>query len=180
MPIGSLSFRRDGIKVSKPRVSSMGTTWRNGNVGMRSEDCGTANVGAVVVTLIDDVTGVTPSAGVTEAGVGVQVTVAGAPVQVSATAELKPPTGVTVAVTLPGLPCVRVNVAAAVSVKSGVVTATPLPLSATVCGLVESLSVKTSEAVSAEATEGSKVTLTVQLAPAAKVPAAQVLAEVMA
>src|SRR5450432_3293561 len=104
MPIGSLSFRTDGIKLSKPSASRMGMTWRNGSAGMRSKDCGTANAGAVVVILMDDVTGVTPSAGVTEAGVGVQVTVAGAPVQVSATAELMPPTGVTVAVTLPGLP----------------------------------------------------------------------------
>jgi hypothetical protein len=66
-------------------------------------------------------------------------------------------------------------------VKLGVVTATPVPLKATLCGLRESLSVKTNEAVSAAAAEGSNVTLTVQLPPGAMEPAAaQVLAEVIA
>ena len=130
--------------------------------------------------MIEEVTGVTPSVGVTEAGVGVHVTVAGAPVQVKATAELNPATGVTVAVTLPAEPWATVSVAGAVRVKSGVVTLTPVPVNATFCGLVESLSVNTRVAVSVAATDGPKVTLTVQLAPAAIAPAAHVLAEVIA
>jgi hypothetical protein len=79
-------------------------TWRIGSLGIQLDGCGKTSEAAVVVTSIDEVTGVTPLAGVTEAGVGVQVTVAGAPVQVRATAELNPAAGVTVAVTLPEEP----------------------------------------------------------------------------
>lgn len=72
---------------------------------------------AVVAIVTVDVTGVIPSAGVTEAGAGVHVADAGAPVQASATAELNPPIGVTVTVKVTELPAVTVAVAGAVTVK---------------------------------------------------------------
>ena len=58
-----------------------------------------------------------------------------------------------------------------------VACATPVPDSATVCGLSAALSVKVSDPVSAPSTVGENVTLTVHFAPAASVPG-QVFAEI--
>jgi hypothetical protein len=140
--------------------------------GVRS-DGGT--IKAVVVTVTVDVCGA-----VIEAGTGVHVesvSVEGS-AQVSATAELNPPIGVTVTVYVAGEPFVTVAVAGATpSVKSGGVFE-PAPVREIVCGLVLSPSVRTRFAVSAPTTVGLNVTLTVQVlvAPAGMLPP-HVLAE---
>jgi hypothetical protein len=117
----------------------------------------------VVVTDRVAVTGVTPSAGVTDAGEIVHVASAGAPAQASDTAVLNPPRGVTVTVTLPEAPWFTFNVAGAETSKSQ-----PDPVSAIICGLLLALWVivrvpwgRAPKAV------GENVTLIVQVAPEA-------------
>jgi hypothetical protein len=80
--------------------------------GNKIGDVGTNPGGtkAVVVTDRVAVTGVTPSAGVTVAGLMVQVASAGAPEQASETGWLNPPTGVIVTVAEPLEPAVTVKV----------------------------------------------------------------------
>jgi hypothetical protein len=83
----------------------------------------------VVVRESCAVTAVTPSAGVTEAGVIVHVASVGAPVQVSETALLNPPIGVTVTLAVPEDPCVTASVGGALTLKSGAIFE-PVPESA--------------------------------------------------
>ena len=120
---------------------------------------------ACAVNVSADVVG-----GVMEAGLRVQMEFAGAPAQVSATAELKPFVGFTVIVTgVLTAPCATVTVVgAAPSVKSGG-GLVPFPVRLTVCGLPPALSVTVKVPVRAPATVGVNVTLIVQLAPAASV-----------
>jgi len=80
---------------------------------------------AVVVTVTCAVCAVVPSAAVT-GETTTQVVPAGAPVQVSATAWLNPPSGVIVALNFSGAAGVTVPDGGAVSVKSH-----PLPFSGT-------------------------------------------------
>jgi len=143
--------------------------------GVRGDGGGT--IKAVVVTVTVDVCGA-----VIEAGTGVHVesvSVEGS-TQVSATAELNPPVGVTVTVYVAGEPFVTVAVAGATpSVKSGGVFE-PAPVREIVCGLVLSPSVRTRFAVSAPTTVGLNVTLTVHSLAGDTpdgIPPVQVLAE---
>src|SRR5947208_2305740 len=108
--------------------------------------------------------------GVMEAGLRAQVEFAGAPAQVSATAELKPFVGFTVIVTgVLTAPWATVTVVgAAPSVKSGG-GLVPFPVRLTVCGLPPALSVMVKVPVRAPATVGVNVTLIMQFAPAASV-----------
>src|ERR1700682_2861190 len=132
------------------------------DMGEAGMDCGGTR--AVVVTESCAVTGVTPSAGVTDAGEIVHVASAGAPVQASDTALLNPPIGVTVTVAVPEEPWFTLSVAGALTLKSGGMFE-PVPERLTDWGLELSLSVKTSFADSAAATEGLNVTFTLQDAP---------------
>jgi hypothetical protein len=120
---------------------------------------------ACAVNVSADVVG-----GVMEAGLRAQEDFAGAPAQVSATAELKPFVGFTVIVTaVLTAPCATVTVVgAALSVKSGGVFV-PVPVSPTVCGLFAALSVMVRVPVRVPVAVGVNVTLIVQLALAANV-----------
>lgn len=107
--------------------------------------------------------------GVTEVGLSVHVEPAGAPEQVSATelAKLFKPT--TVTVTLAGEPAATlVDMGETATVKSAVVVV-PVPVSVAVCGLPAKLSATLKVALTAPVAVGEKVTLIVQLAPAASV-----------
>src|SRR5260370_40157042 len=103
---------------NKDRASSTGTICRIhiGGIGM----LGGTNVKPAVETVTTDVTGVTPSAGVTGV-VGRHVTGITAPVHVSATAWLKPPSGVRVTLKLAVFPLCTVKVAGAGRVESQLV-----------------------------------------------------------
>jgi len=105
-----------------------------------------------------------------EAGLRVQEDFAGAPAQVSATAELKPFVGFTVIVTgVLTAPCATVTVVgAALSVKSGGVFV-PVPVSVTVWGLPAALSVMVNVPGRVPVAVGVNVTLIVQFAFAASV-----------
>src|SRR5467141_1122412 len=118
---------------------------------------------ACAVNVSADVVG-----GVMEAGLTVQMEFAGAPAQVSATAELKPFVGFTVIVTgVLTAPCATVTVVgAALSVKSGGVFV-PVPVSVTICGLLAASSVMVKVPGRVPVAVGINVTLIVQLAPAA-------------
>src|SRR5262249_39800846 len=85
------------INDSSSKAASRGTTCRIEIGGVRGDGGGTMR--AVVVTVTVDVCGVTPSVVVTDAGDAVHVPSfsVGVLVQVRSTCELKPPTGVTVA-----------------------------------------------------------------------------------
>jgi hypothetical protein len=113
---------------------------------------------------------VTPAdVGVTELGLNEQLEPAGAPVQVSATADVKPFNPFTVAVVFAAVPAAMLTlVGNAVTVKSGLVDV-PVPVSVAVCGLLASLSATLNVAVMSPAAFGVNVTLIVQLAPAASV-----------
>ena len=113
---------------------------------------------------------VTPlDVGVTDVGLSEHVEPAGAPVQVSATADVKLFRPVTVTVVFAVDPAATLSVVGdAAIVKSGVVPV-PVPVSAAVCGLLASLSATLKVAVTAPVAVGLKVTLIVQLAPAARV-----------
>src|SRR3981189_2190998 len=113
--------------------------------------------------LTAEVTGVTPSAGVTGL-TGVHVTGIVVPVQVTVTAWLKPFSGVMVTLKLPVSPFFTVTVAAAATVKSQ-----PVPVNGAVCGLPPASSVTVSVPVRAPNAVGAKVTLIVHVPAAAKV-----------
>src|SRR6266581_1476618 len=147
---------------NRDRASSSGTICRIDIGGRGVLGGGIIIPFAKMVTV--DVTGVTPSAGVTGL-VGVQVTGITAPAQATVTAWLKPPNGVIVTVKLPVFPFFTVTVAGAVSVKSQ-----PVPVNGTVCGLPPALSVTVSVPVRAPTAVGANVTLMVQFALAASVP----------
>lgn len=124
-------------------------------------------VRAVVVIVAVEVTPV--ELGVTEFGLSEQDEPAGAPVQVRATAEVKPFKPVTVTVVVAVAPAAMLKLAgAAATVKSGLVVV-PVPFSVAVCGLLASLSATLSVAVTAPVAVGVNVTLIVQLAPTANV-----------
>ena len=107
------------------------------------------------------------AARVTLVGVREQPASAGAPAHVRLTAPVKLFAEVTLRVKPTEPPAgVASEVGVALSVKSGVVEV-PVPVRATVCGLLGSLSVMTREADSAPIVEGEKVTLMVQVPPAA-------------
>lgn len=103
---------------------------------------------------------------VTLAGETAQVASEGAPVQVTAIFPLRPPAGAMPKVYVAVWPRVRVaevvDPEAAPSVKSA-----PVPVRLTACGLPLALSVMVSDAARLPLAEGVKVTLMVQLAPAA-------------
>jgi hypothetical protein len=151
-----------GSKNSSISARSSGIICRIDMGGFGVEGGGT--ISAVVVTVTVDVTGLAPT-GVTEAGTGVHVESVSedGSAQVSATAELNPPIGVTVMVYVAGEPSVTLWLAGATaSVKSGGMLV-PVPFRVNVCGLVLSPSVNVSVAISAPAgADGLKVTLTVQ------------------
>src|SRR5277367_6261163 len=119
----------------------------------------------VEMMVTGELIGLTPS-GVTGDATE-QVVLAGAPLQVSATAWLNPAIGVTVTLNIWVEPRETVTAAGAVTVKSAA-TAVPVPVSVADCGLLGSPSLNTSEADSAAATEGVNVTITTQDAPAAR------------
>ena len=124
-------------------------------------------VRAVVAIVAVDVTPV--ELGVTEFGFSEHDEPAGAPVQVRATAEVKPFKPVTVTVVVAVAPAAILKLAgAAATVKSGLVVV-PVPFSVAVCGLLASLSATLSIAVTAPVAVGVNVTLIVQLAPTANV-----------
>lgn len=107
--------------------------------------------------------------GVTEVGFSEHVEPAGAPVHVSATADVKAFRPVTVTVVFAVAPAATLTVAGdAAIVKSGVVPV-PVPVSAAVCGLLASLSATLRVAVAAPAAVGLNVTLIVQFVPVASV-----------
>src|SRR6267154_2678861 len=114
---------------------------------------------ACAVNVSADVVG-----GVMEAGLRLQEDFAGAPAQVSATAELKPFVGFTVIVTgVLTAPCATVTVVgAALSVKSGGVFV-PVPVSVTVCGLFAALSVMVKVPGRVPVIVGLNVTLIMQV-----------------
>jgi hypothetical protein len=124
-------------------------------------------VRAVVVIVAVEVTAV--DAAVTELGLSVHEDPAGAPVQVSATADVKLFKPVTVTVAVPVLPAAKLKVAGATAIEKSGPVDVPVPLSVAVCGLLASLSATLSVAVTAPAAVGVKVTLMVQLLPAARV-----------
>jgi len=105
-----------------------------------------------------------------EGGLRVQMDFAGAPAQVSATAELKPFVGFTVIVTgVLTAPCATVTVVgAALSVKSGGVFV-PVPVSVTVCVPGAALSVMVNVPGRVPVAFGVNVTLIVQFAFTANV-----------
>jgi hypothetical protein len=105
-----------------------------------------------------------------EVGLRAQLDFAGAPVQVSATAELKPFVGFTVIVTgvLTAPRATVTVVGAALSVKSAGVFV-PVPVSPTVCVPGAALSVMVKVPVRVPVTVGVNVTLMVHMPPAAKV-----------
>jgi len=113
--------------------------------------------------LTAEITGVTPSAGVTGL-TGVHVTGIVAPAQATVTAWLNPPSGVMVTLKLPVAPFLTVTVAGAVTVKSQ-----PVPASGAVWGLPPALSVTVNVPVRAPTAVGANVTLIVQFALAASV-----------
>ena len=112
---------------------------------------------------------VTPvEVGVTELGLSEQVEPAGAPVHVSATAEVKPFKPVTVMVDVADAPAATLTAAGeAAMLKSGVVVP-PVPVSVAVCGLLASLSETLNVAVTAPVAVGVNFTLMAQVAPAAR------------
>src|SRR6267142_1352862 len=114
---------------------------------------------ACAVNVSADVVG-----GVMEGGLRVQMDFAGAPAQVSATAELKPFEGFTVIVTgVLTAPCATVTVVgAALSVKSGAGLVS-YPVRLTVCVPPPALSVTVKVPVRAPAAVGVNVTLIVQV-----------------
>ena len=123
-------------------------------------------VRAVVVIVAVDVAPV--AVGVTELGLSEQVEPAGAPVQVRATAVVKPLSPATVTVVFAVPPAATLtDVGEAATLKSGVVPP-PVPVSVAVCGLLASLSETLSVAVTEPVAVGVNVTLIVQLAPAAR------------
>src|SRR5882762_2336661 len=146
--------------INNDRASSSGTICRMdiGGVGV----LGGGRIIPTAEMLTAEVTGVTPSAGVTGL-TGVHVTGIVVPVQATVTAWLKPPSGVMVTLKLPVLPFFTVKVAGAVSVKSQ-----PVPVNGTVCVPVPALSVTVSVPIRAPTAVGANVTLIVQFAPAAR------------
>jgi hypothetical protein len=146
-----------GNKNSSISATSSGIICRIDMGGFGVEGGGT--ISAVVVTVTVDVCG-----GVIDAGTGVHVESVSedGSAQVSATAELNPPIGVTVTVYVAGEPSVTLwLVGATASVKSGGILV-PLPIRVNVCGLVLSPSASANVAVFAPTTVGLNVTLTVQ------------------
>jgi hypothetical protein len=108
--------------------------------------------------------------GVTLLGEKLQDAIDGRPVHAKATAWLNPFTGVTVRVEVPGAPGATLNVAGlAESENPGAGAAAPVPLRGTVCGLPLALSAIETDAVRVPLAAGLKMTLIVQLAPAATV-----------
>jgi len=139
--------------------------WGRPGPGVRSFPPGGREVRTVVETIKVELAGEVPL-GVMDEGDDEQVESAGRPLQLSVTAELNPPKGVTVTVTSPALPATTVaEVGLTARAKSKLVP--PTPTSATVCGLLAALSVKTRVAVRVPAAWGVKTTLTVQEPPLA-------------
>lgn len=103
--------------------------------------------------------------GVTVAGEAEQLVRAGRPLQLNATAALKPDLGVTVTARLPELPATIVSAAGETEMPKS----DPSPPSVTACGLPGALSAIVSVPVIEPAVTGEKVTLTVQVAPTARV-----------
>jgi hypothetical protein len=124
-------------------------------------------VRAVVVIVAVEVTPL--EVGVTEVGFSVHEDPAGAPVQVSATADVKLFNPATVTVEVPELPAAKLKAAGATATEKSGPEFVPVPLSVAVCGLLASLSATLRVAVTAPAAVGVKVTLIVQLLPAARV-----------
>ena len=124
-------------------------------------------VRAVVTIAAEEVTPV--AVGVTELGVSEHDEPAGAPLHVKATADVKPFNPVTVTVVLAVPPAATLTDAGdAATEKSGVVVV-PAPVSVAVCGLLASLSATLSVALTGPVAVGVKVTLIVQVLPAARV-----------
>jgi len=147
--------------INNDRASNRGTICRIDIGGVGLLDGG--RIIPIAEMLTAEVTGVTPSAGVTGL-TGVHVTGIVVPVQVTVTAWLKPPSGVMVTLKLPVLPFFTVTVAGAVTVKSQ-----PVPVNDTVCGLPPALSVMVNVPVRAPTAVGANVTLIVHVPEAAKV-----------
>ena len=75
-----------------------------GGGNLNSEAGGLTSEGLCVVMVTVATTGVTPSLGVSDAGDNAQFDIEGAPLQLRATAWLKPPAGVTVSLNVPVAP----------------------------------------------------------------------------
>ncbi len=133
-------------------------------------------VRAVVVIVAVEVTAPL-DVGVTEVGFSVHDEPAGAPVQVSATAEVKEFNPVTETVEVPPLPAAKLKLAGETATEKSGVVVVPVPLSVAVCGLLASLSATLNVAVAAPVAVGVKVTVIVQVLPTARVvPHAEVCA----
>jgi hypothetical protein len=126
-------------------------------------------VRAVVTTAPMEVT--PAEVGVTFAGVSVHVEPSGAPVQVNATGVVKPLSPVTVAVKFAVPPATTLAVVGFTATLKPGFEVIPVPDSATVCGLLASLSATLNVAVAVAATVGVNVTLMVHAPPAARVAA---------
>jgi hypothetical protein len=109
--------------------------------------------------------------GVTEAGEAEQVASVGRPLHASTTAALNPDTEFTVTVTFVVFPATRVAEAGLMLTPKS----EPPPVKAITCGLLPALSTKVNEPSALPAVVGVKVTLIVQIPPAATVAFRQVL-----
>lgn len=115
---------------------------------------------AAIVTVIF---AVAPELNETEFEEKPQLPLAGAPLQLRFTVELKPLIGVSVRVKVAEPPDGTV----AVGGETDIAKSVPVPVSATDCGLAPALSVTVIDPVLAPDDAGENVTLTVQLAPTA-------------
>src|SRR5207302_662249 len=154
-------------------TSANSSSARNSGIHRQAGGAGTGKrVGGITNALVVMDTcacwGVAPSVAATEAGDTVQVEPMSAPAHARPTGDLNPPIGVMVTVNVRVFPAFTFSVAAGpVNPKSG--AAVPFPLSVMICGLPPALSVSDSVPVRAPEAVGVKVTLMVQVAPAAKV-----------
>src|SRR5207302_1436876 len=154
-------------------TSANSSSARNSGIHRQAGGAGTGKrVGGITNALVVMDTcacwGVAPSVAATEAGDTVQVEPMSAPAHARPTGDLNPPIGVMVTVNVRVFPAFTFSVAAGpVNPKSG--AAVPFPLSVMICGLPPALSASDSDPVRAPEAVGVKVTLMVQVPPAAKV-----------
>lgn len=163
----AIARRRRGCRAHCRESSAIsartsGTTTRGGTVGVGILGGGTTNAVVVMLTCACTVEG-GATGGVT-GEVTVQLASAGAPAQAKATAELNPPTPVTVTLKLSVWPSVTFCTdVGPVRPKSGAVALVPVPVNATVCGLPLALSVMVSVPMRVPVAVGVNVTLITQV-----------------
>src|SRR5579871_3750937 len=154
--------RVEGSSKSNERAPARSTTCF-GETGGTFLDAGVTND---LLLVIVNAAAVPEAEALTDPG-PLQVALRGAPVQLSVTALVKPPTPTTLTVNgwLP--PSVRVTFCVAgVSEKSGVMADCPVPLRVTVCGLPVAVSAIESVPLRDPVAAGVNTTLITQLEPA--------------